>query len=352
MTMFAGLTVGVDLADRSSAICVVGPDGKVVRRETIPTCADALRARFSEGIYDRVVIEACTNAPWVGWLLEECGQRLLVAHPRSIGLIHKATRKNDQRDAEKLARLARADESLVHPTHLRSRERQETLSDIRARAALVATRTHLVNTTRALAKMVGTRLPRCTPGGLPDMIAELPDHCSTLRATLQPLSASIVELGAQIRSTEKKLTRHCERFPETRRMLGIHGVGPVTALTFALVIDDPQRFPRTRDVGPYLGLAPRQDQTGDSDPSLHISKAGNRYLRGLLTQCAKKILSKNAPDTDLKRWGLRLAGNGGKRAKHVATVAVARRLAVTLLAIWKSGNDYEPNRGDAMTTAT
>jgi transposase len=350
MDPFTGLTVGVDLADRASAICVIGPDGQVVRRESIPTCEEVFRAQFSRGTYDRVVIEACTNAAWVSWTLEQCGQRVLVAHPRAIGLIHKATRKNDQRDAEKLARLARVDESLVHPTHLRSRERAEVMADVRARAALVATRTHLVNTTRALAKMFGMRLRRCTPEGLADVIDELRTAHPTLHATLQPLSVVITELGSQIGASEKRLATMCERFPETRLMRRIHGVGPITALTYAMVIDDPARFSRSRDVGAYLGLVPKQDQTGDSERALRISKAGHRYLRGLLTQCAKKVLSKNAPDCDLKRWGSAIAARGGKRAKHVATVAVARRLAVTMLAVWKSGEEYVPNRGVAMTS--
>jgi transposase len=200
--------------------------------------------------------------------------------------------------------------------------------------------------------MVGLRLPRCTTNGLPAKIAELGDRHATLRATLQPLANSIVELSEQIRSSEKKLAQMCERFPEAVRIRGIHGVGPITALTFVLVVDDPNRFTRTRDIGPYLGLAPRQDQTGQSDPALHISKAGNRYLRGLLTQCAKKILRKDSPETDLKRWGSAIAARGGKRANHVATVAVARRLAVTMLAVWKSGEDYVPNREVATATAT
>lgn len=350
MDPFTGLTVGVDLADRASAICVIGRDGDVVLRETIPTNADVIRAWFSRGQYDRVVIEACTNASWVGWTLEECGQRVLVADPRSIGLIHKKCRKNDRRDAEKLARLARADEHLVYPTHLRSRERTEAMADVRARASLVATRTHLVNTTRALAKMQGTRLPRCTPAGLPEVIEPLRRTHPTLHATLAPMVAAIAALGEQIHATDHKLEGLCRRFPETRRMRQVHGVGALTALTFALVIDDVNRFSRTRDVAAYLGLVPKQAQTGDTDPSMRITKAGDRYLRSLLVQCAKKILTTKAPDCDLKRWGSAIAARGGTRAKHVATIAVARRLGITLFALWKNGVDYIPIREDTMNT--
>jgi transposase len=350
MDPITGYTVGVDLADRVSAICVVGPEGEVVLRDTIATNVDMIRAWFSRGRYDRVVIEACTNASWVGWTLEECGQRVLVADPRSIGLIHKKSRKNDRRDAEKLARLARADEQLVYPTHLRSRERTEAMAEVRARAALVATRTRLVNTTRALAKMQGVRLSRCSPRGLGRMIEPLERTRPTLFATLTPLVAAIDALSGQIHATDDRLNKLCARFAETRRMLQIHGVGEVTALTFALVIDDVNRFSRSRDVAAYLGLVPKQAQTGDTDPSMRITKAGDRYLRSLLVQCAKKILGAKGPDCDLKRWGSVIAARGGKRAKQVATVAVARRLAITLFALWKNDVDYIPIREGAMTT--
>jgi len=343
MDNFAGMTAGVDLADRVSSVCIVGAGGEIVQRCTVPTCEDGFRSLFAHGAYDRVVIEASTNASWVGWMLAGWGQKVVVAHPRSIGLIHQSTRKNDARDAEKLARLARVDESLVHPTHLRSRERTEALADIRARAALVATRTHLVNTARSLAKMTGTKLPRCTTEGFPDHVEALRESRPTLFATLHPLARTIAEITTQIRLLEKGLTKSADRFPETAKLQAIHGVGQLTALTFVLVIDDPARFRRTRDIGAYLGLVPKQDQTGETDRALSISKTGHRYLRVLLVQCAKKILSTHSPDSDLKRWGSAIAERGGKRAKQVATVAVSRRLAVTMLAMWKSGATYVAN---------
>lgn len=352
MDSFAGLTVGVDLADRASAICVVGADGRVVSRETIPTCREAFRDRFSRGVYDRVVIEACTIASWVGWELEKLGQRVVVAHPLAVALIHKAQRKSDRSDSEKLARLARVDEDLVHPTHLRSRERAEALAEVRARASLVQARTRLVNTVRSIAKLFGKQLRRCTPAGLPAVVRELAETEPTLHATLTPSAAAIAALTAQIGAADRRLERRCKQFPETERMLKIHGVGALTALTFAMVIDDPQRFPKARDVGSYLGLVPKRSQTGETDPALRISKAGHHYLRGLLVQCAKKVLRDSAPASDLKRWGSQIASRGGKRAKHVAAVAVARRLAVTMLTLWKSESDYVPIREVAVTTAT
>ena len=118
------------------------------------------------------------------------------------------------------------------------------------------------------------------------------------------------------------------------------GVGPVTALTYVLTLGDPHRFPRSRDAGAYLGLRPRQRQSGDRDPQLGIAKNGDCYLRSLLVECAHHLLSRG-PDSALQRWGLALAA-GGKGVKRRALVAVARKLAVLLHRLWVSGQRFRP----------
>lgn len=122
------------------------------------------------------------------------------------------------------------------------------------------------------------------------------------------------------------------------------GVGPITALTFVLTLDNAERFRKSRDVGSFLGLRPKSRQSGDSDPEMRISKEGDRYLRVLLVQGAQYILSRKGPDTDLKRWGQNIAQKGKKKAKRRAVVAVARKLAILLHHLWVSGEPYEPNR--------
>jgi transposase len=119
-------------------------------------------------------------------------------------------------------------------------------------------------------------------------------------------------------------------------------VGPVTALTYVLTLDDPHRFERSRDVGCYLGLRPRRDQSGSRDPQLGITKAGNVYLRKLLVECANYILGPRGQDSALRRWGLQLAGKGGKNARKRAIVAVDRKLAVLLHRLWITQSPYVP----------
>jgi transposase len=133
-----------------------------------------------------------------------------------------------------------------------------------------------------------------------------------------------------------------EHYPETHHLRQVSGVGPITALAYVLTLDDPDRFRKSREVAPALGLVPKRDQSGDRDPQLRITKTGDSYLRRLLVGSAQYILGPFGPDCDLRRWGLKLAQRGGKNAKKRAVVAVARKLAVLLHRLWVTGEVYDP----------
>ena len=149
---------------------------------------------------------------------------------------------------------------------------------------------------------------------------------------------------------DREVERLCaERYPETEVLRQVKGVGPITALCFMLTLEDPNRFRRSRSVGPYLGLRPRQRNSGEQRPQLRITKAGDEFLRRLLVSAAHYILGPFGPDTELRRFGLRLAERGGKAAKKRAVVAVARRLAVLLHRLWVTGEMYQPLGYDETT---
>jgi transposase len=135
-----------------------------------------------------------------------------------------------------------------------------------------------------------------------------------------------------------------EHYPEVARLKQVKGVGTLIALTFVLTVDDPNRFQRSRDVGCYMGLRPGRRNSGKSEPQLHISKEGDRYMRSLLVQGAHYILGPFGIDCDLRRWGLKMSERGGKKSKKRAVVAVARKLAVLLHKLWVSGAVYDPLR--------
>ena len=164
-----------------------------------------------------------------------------------------------------------------------------------------------------------------------------------MRETLGPVIELIGTLTARIVEYNKKIERLArEKYPEVDVLRQVAGVGPITALAFVLTLEDPKRFTKSRHVGPYLGLVPRRDQSGDSDKHLRITKAGDRYLRWLLVNCAHYILGAHGPDSALRRWGLARCAQGGRTGKKRAVVAVARKLAVLLHRLWSTGEVYDP----------
>jgi transposase len=165
-----------------------------------------------------------------------------------------------------------------------------------------------------------------------------------LSPALDPLIAVIAQLTQEIREADSRIEELCRNhYPETRVLQQVQGVGPLISLTYMLTIDNPYRFKDSRTVGPYLGLVPRQRDSGERSPQLRISKAGDKYLRKLLVNGAHYILGYRGPDTDLRRWGLTHAA-GGKAAKKRAVIAVARKLAVLLHRLWVTGEVYIPLR--------
>jgi transposase len=342
-SVWTGVTVGLDLGDKSCRYCVLGADGAVLRRGTVPTASTRLEAVFRRWPTARLVLEVGTHSAWIHRLAERVGQTVVMANPRKVRAIAASSQKSDERDAELLARLGRVDPRLLCPVQPRREQVQADLAVVRARDGAVRCRTQLANTVRGLAKAQGVRLPCVAPASLPRQAAALVP--ATLQPALQPLLLAIGELTRQIRQLEATIDRMAtERYPETEVISQVAGVGNLTALAFVLTLGDPQRFTKSRQVGAYLGLTPRRDQSGGRDPALSITKAGDELMRRLLVQSAHYILGPFGPDTDLRRWGLGLAARGGKNAKRRAIVAVARRLAVLLHRLWVTGARYEPLR--------
>jgi len=335
------MTVGVDVSDKHTYFCCVDQAGEVVRQAKVPTTDAGIRKALSKvKAPARVVLEAGTHSPWMSRLIESLGHETIVADPRRLKIISQSATKNDWNDAELLARLGRADLKLLKPIFHRTERAAADLRVLKVRGALVKSRTLLINSVRGLTKSHGARLKACAPERFHVIAREsLPKELAT---GVEPLLKAIEDLTAQIAEQDRSLEAMVAAFPDAQRLDAVYGVGPVTALTFILTLDDKERFKSSRSVGQFVGLCPRQDQSGDSDKQLHISKAGDTQLRSLLVSSAQTILRKNAPDSDLKRWGTSLASRGGKNAKKRAAVAVARKLAVLLHRLWVTGEAYEP----------
>ena len=344
------LTVGVDLGDQWSHYCILGLEGERLAEGQLRTRQEDFATLFKRLNGARVVVEVGTHSAWVHEVICGYGHEVLVANPRLMEGSKRRKRKNDRIDANKLARLGRVDPQSLHPIEHRSREVREDLVMLRARDALVAARTELINATRGLVKSMGTRLPKCSSPSFAQKVEEAVP--AEIREALLPLVRMATALSDCIQGYDEKIEKlGREKYGHTALLRQVKGVGAITALAYVLTLENPERFVKSRDVGPYLGLVPRQEDSGESQPQLGISKAGDRMLRRLLVGSAHYILGPFGPDTDLRRYGLRLCERGGKNAKKRAAVAVARKLAVLLHRLWVSGEAYEPLR-QGMSEAT
>lgn len=348
-------TMGIDMGDRHSHFAIMdNVTGKVVETGKLWSADIAFREEFGKRKPMQVAIEVGTHSPWASRLLEELGHEVQVANPRKLRMIYQSDKKNDKVDAEMLARVARFDAKLLAPIRHRGLEAQTHLAVLRARNMLVQSRTQLINHVRGAVKSIGGRVPSSSSDAFPRLAKHVP---KALWAALAPLIDHIAALSSSIRKFDQEIERLSRKeYPETKLVSQINGVGPVTSLTYVLTLEDPSRFKTSRQVGAYLGLRPRQDQSGTIDRQLRITKAGDSMLRKLVVQCAHYILGPFGKDCDLRRWGLQLMKRGGKNAKKRAVVAVARKVAVLMHRLWVSGTRYEPlynaqRRNEAPTPA-
>lgn len=333
-------TMGIDVGDRYSHLCLLDEDGEVVDRGRVRSTEAAFRGHFEGMPRLRIAVECGTHSPWMSRLLKQLGHQVVIANARKIPTITASESKNDRNDAEQLARFAAFDPRLLSPLEHRSLARQQDLNLIQARAVLVKARTMIVNVLRGLVKSAGGRLPACSSASFPARAAGVVPPA--LVAVAGPLIEQIARLNVQIGAMDQQIEKLANKYPEIGTLRSTPGVGPLVAAAYVLTLDRPHAVPSSRSAGAFLGLRPGQSQSGESDPQRRITRTGNTYLRCLLVQSAQYVLGRFGPDSALRRWGLKLAASGGKRAKKRAIIAVARKLAVLLHSMWRSGRRFEP----------
>jgi len=335
------ITIGMDLGDKFHIAVVFDEEGNELNVSKVINNKTALTKFFEPYRNANVAIEAGTHSPWISRLLGEMGINVYVGNPRKLRCIWDSTDKSDERDARMLGMVCRLDPGLLHPLRHRGSQAQADLAIIKSRDILVKNRNQLINHARGLVKANGDRLPKCSSESFVKRCeAHVPPE---LRPALAPVFDSISNLTQQIKDLDQKIDQLSkERYPETQYLHQVPGVGPVTALTFVLTIEDPARFSKSRQVGPFLGLTPQRDQSGEIDKQLPITKAGDEYLRQLLVGCAHYIIGPFGPESHLRRHGLKVASRGGKNAKKRAVVAVARKLSVLLHKLWITEQAYDP----------
>lgn len=334
--------IGMDLGDKNHVAVVMDRSmGEEIETDRVVNTAKQVQRYFSRFPGATVAMEAGTHSAWIARLLRGMGHEVLVGNPRKLRAIWDADDKSDERDARILAMVCRLEPRFLYPVQHRSEAAQIDLEMIKARNQLVEVRTRLINHIRGVVKGTGSRLPSCSAEAFVRRAREqVPE---ALQDALAGMFTVLEELTKQIRLYEGKIETISEvKYPETQVLRQVPGVGSITALAYVLTLEEPERFEKSRCVGPFLGLTPRRDQSGDTDKQLHITKAGNTYMRQLLVGCAHYILGPFGPDSDLRRHGQRIAARGGKNAKKRAAVAVARRLAVLLHRLWIDQSEYVP----------
>jgi transposase len=349
------LVIGMDLGDRTSAYCIRNLGQEIILEGTVATKLEAILETFQKLRRQRVVIETGTHSRWIAQLLELLGHEVIIGNARKLKLISENNQKSDKVDARLLSQLGCVNVDWLHPVYQRSQATHSDLLLVRSREALVETRTSLINHVRGTVKSFGSRVRACgaevfVETAREDIPAELKPALSAVLEILAELDEKIHLYDCQVRQLSN--TKYQE---ETKRLEQISGVGPLTALTFVLTIEDKDRFERSRDVGPYLGLVPKKRQSGERDPHLGITKEGDVMMRKLLVNCAHHMLGKNGQDSDLRRWGLGLVRGadkkGTKGSRKLAAAAVARKLAVLLHRLWVTGDEYEPLRNSKVREA-
>ena len=341
-TKIPPLTIGIDLGDKSHAICVLDNDGDIIEQRSITNRKQSIQRLSKKHPTARMVMETGTHSPWISRLLQDLGHEVIVANARKLRMIYMNHRKSDEADALILARIGRFDPELLYPIQHGSEKHQRDLLQIKVRDTLVRQRVTIICSVRGVLKSLGikTKSPSSTCFTR-RLLENLNPDDPEIIAIVQPSLEVIDLLSEKIKFLDKKVLEMADKeYPETKLLRQISGVGALTALSFLLIIDDPQRFKNSRSVGAYLGLTPKRDQSGDSDKQLRISKAGNPYLRRLLVSASQYALGKFGKDCALRDRGLRLAQRGGPRAKKKAVIATARKLASIMHAMLLKNSDY------------
>jgi len=327
------------VSDKTTHICVVDVEGRVLRRDVVASDPDVLAKwldRHCAGLV-RVVLETGTLSTFLYHGLAEHGVPVeCICARHAKGVLSVRINKSDVHDAEGLAQLART--GWFKRVHMKASATHIDRAALRIRAQLITARTSMANQLRGLLKLFGLRIGTArTPARRAERLTALYSQRPDLKALFAPLIASMETIEEQLRASSRLLGERAIADPVCARLMTVPGVGPITALTYTASIEDPRRFARSDDVGAYAGLVPRRNQSGERDTSGHISKAGDPMLRRALYEAANVILSQVKKPFALQQWGKKIAeAKGAKRAR----TAVARKLAALLHSLWLNETEF------------
>ena len=335
--------IGIDVHKRESQICILTPEGEIIERRIQST-----RARFTAVFAARppakVLLEATTESEWVAQTLEQCGHEVIVADPNYAPMYPERRRrvKTDRRDAFMLAEACRI--GSYRRAHRVSAEQRQVRRQLRVRDQLVGARRRLIALMRALVRSEGLRVRAGDADHFSRYLRELALPAD-LRESIAPLLDLWEHLTDLLATADEQIVATAEANPMVQRLTTAPGVGPLIATAFVATLDDAERFRGAHQVASYLGLVPSEASSADRRRRGHITKAGNPRMRWLLVQAAWAALrSRRAESAGLRAWAEQLAKRRGQR---IATVALARRLAGILYAMWRDETSFDARHVEA-----
>ena len=329
--------IGIDLHKRESQLCILTADGGITEQR-IATSRERFTAVFGSRAPSRVLLEASTESEWVAQCLEGLGHEVIVADPIYAPMYATRSRrvKTDRRDARTLADALTL--GAFRPAHRVSADRRHVRAELAVREALVRTRTRYIAIAKAFVRRDGLRVPSSASHLVAKRVAALTIP-APLEAELMPLFAILEPLNAQIAAADRRIAALSDHDPAVALLATAPSIGPLTASAVVSTVDDITRFTSAHHFAAFLGLVPGERSSGDKRRVGRITKAGNSRVRYLLVEAGWRILRSQSPETAaLRAWALKIAARRGKR---IAAVALARRLAGTLYAMWRDNRVYD-----------
>jgi len=337
MTNYAALDVSLE----ATAVCVIDEDGRILIEKKIPTCPDAIASWLTKTVPDlvRVGMETGPLAVWLWNELHDKGLPIVCMDARHANAALKVRpNKTDRNDAAGLAQIVRT--GWFKQVRIKSRVGYELRSLLAAREVLVRSRVKIENETRGLLRTFGVLFGKSVGGfsrRVDEIIADELDASPAIRDVIIALAKARAALLDRIKDLDRRVLASAKAHSTARLFMSAPGIGPITALSVASAFDDASRFKRSSSAGAYLGLTPRRYESGEVSRNGRISKHGNKMTRKHLYEAATTLLTRNIGFSTLKAWGLRLAKKVGFKK---ARVAVARKLAVILHAMWKTNTAF------------
>lgn len=329
--------IGLDLGKTSSQICILSEDGELVERR-IKTERESFAKLFGQRSPSRILLEASTESEWVARCLEQMRHEVVVADPNFAPMYASRSKKikTDKRDARALCEACRL--GAYRKAHRSSDKQRHIRAELTVRETLVTTRTKYIVLIKSLLSQQGWRITGGSSNTFVVRVKQLQLPAELLEE-IEPLLVLLDMLNVQIARADKKLEELVESDETVKRLTSVPGVGKVTATAFVAAIDDIDRFDSAKQVRSYFGLVPREFSSGEKQKRGQISKAGGKRIRSLLVEVAWGIIIRksNALTSGLREWAMKIAA---RRGRKIAAVALARKLAGILYAMWRDGTEF------------